>query len=128
MALAGRLLVMQPVLNRFLYAAQRLDHFGPQIARQQRQHVLAAHLGAQRQRFRREQLVEGLDIQFGALELGPGILVMIDGVGAPDDVGRQPALALEPRESLERRSGEHPAEIPDHRLDHYFRMPRQCLS
>ena len=65
-------------LEARLDAAQRLDHFGTQIARQQRQHVLAAHFGAQRQQFRREQLVERLDIQFGPLELGPGILVMIE--------------------------------------------------
>ena len=101
-ALAGRLLVMQPVLNR-LDAPERLDHLGPQVSRQQRQHVLAADLGAERQRFGGEQPVEGFDIHFGALEFRPGILPMIGGIGAPDDIGGQPALALEPRKRLERR-------------------------
>src|SRR5258705_3177244 len=43
---------------------------------------------------------------------------MITGIGAPDDVGGQPSFGLETCKSLERRGGEHPAEIPDHRLDH----------
>ena len=42
-------------------------------------------------------------IDLGALEFRPGILVVIGGVGAPDDIGGQPALALEPRKRLERR-------------------------
>src|SRR5262245_17200839 len=45
---------------------------------------------------------------------------MVRGVGAADDVGRQPALAFEPCKRLERRRRQHPAEIPDHRLDHHF--------
>ena len=110
---------MQPVLNLRLHALERLDHFGPQIARQQRQHVLAANLGAQRQRFGREQFVEGFDVDFGALELRPGVFQMVGGVGAPDDVGGQPALGLIPRKRLERRGGQHAAEIPDHCLDHH---------
>ena len=101
-ALAGRLLVMQPVLNLALIRLQRLDHFGPQIALQERQHVAAAHLGAERQRLRGKELVEGLDVDFGAFEFRPGVFQMIGGVGAADDVGGQSALGLEPREGLER--------------------------
>ena len=94
---------MQPVLSRCLDAPQRLDHLGPQISRQQRQDVLAADLRAQRQRFGGEQPVEGLNVDLGALEFRPGIFVVIVGVGAPDDIGGQPALALEPRKGLEWR-------------------------
>ena len=79
-----------------LDALQRLDHFRPQVARQQRQHLAPANLGAERQRFRREQLIERLDIDLGALEFRPGIFQVIGGVGAPDDVGGQPAFGLEP--------------------------------
>src|SRR5262245_7046327 len=43
---------------------------------------------------------------------------MVGRVGAADDVGGQAALALEPRERLERRRRQHTAKIPDHRLDH----------
>ena len=89
-------------LEPHLHALERLDHFGPQIARQQRQHVLAANRRAQCQRFGREQFVEGFDVDFGALEFGPGVFQMIGGVGAPDDVGGQPALGLIARKRLER--------------------------
>ena len=51
---------------------------------------------------------------------------MVGGVGAADDVGGQPALGLEPRKSLERRGSQHPAEIPDHCLDHHS-LPFQCV-
>jgi hypothetical protein len=34
----------------------------------------------------------------------------------------QAALGLEPAEGLERRGGEHPAEVPDHRLDRHARL------
>ncbi len=94
---------MQPVLSLAFTRSQRFHHLGPQIARQQRQHVLAPDLRAERARFGREQFVEGVDVDFGALEFRPGVFQMIGGVGAADDVGRQPALALEPREGLERR-------------------------
>ena len=77
---------MQPVLNFGLDALERLDHFGTQIALQQGQHVLAAHLGAERAGFGREQRVEGIDIDLGALEFRPGVLEMIGGIGAADDV------------------------------------------
>ncbi len=103
-----------------LHKSQSLNHLGAQIARQQRQDVLASNLRAQRQRFRREQPVEGLDVHFGAFEFCPGILPMVGGVGAPDNIGGQPAFVLETRKGLERRGGEHPAEVPDHRSDHYF--------
>ncbi len=96
MALAGRLLVMQPVLNLCLDALQRLDHLGAQIALKQRQHLAAAHFGAERARFLREQMIERVDVDLGALELGPGVFQMIGGVGAPDDVDGQAALGLEP--------------------------------
>src|SRR4030088_530176 len=43
---------------------------------------------------------------------------MVGRVGAPDNIGGQPAFGLEPRERLERRGREHPAEIPDHCFDH----------
>jgi len=60
----------------------------------------------------------------GAFELGPGIFQMIGGIGAPDDVGgkpRSPRTAQTPR----RRSGQHPAEIPDHCFDHHS-LPMVC--
>jgi hypothetical protein len=102
MALAGRLLVMQP-----------------QIADEQRQHLPPPDLGAaERERLLGEQPIEGLDIDLRALESGPGVLQMIGGVGAADDVDGEAALTLEARERLERRGGQHAAEIPDHRLDH----------
>ena len=68
---------MQPVLNCAFTRRECLDHLGPQIPRQQRQDVLAANLGAERQRFRGEQLIEGFDVHLGALEFRPGILVMV---------------------------------------------------
>ena len=102
-----------------IHTRERLDHFRPQIAREQRQYILAADLRAQRHRFRGEQPIEGLDIDFGALEFRPGVFQMIGGVGAPDDVGGQSALGLIPCKRLERRGGQHAAEIPDHCLDHH---------
>jgi hypothetical protein len=103
---------MQPVLNC------AFTRFRPQIAREQRQHVLAANFGAQHPGLGREQLVEGVDVDLCALELRPCVFEVVGSVGAPDDVGGQPALGLEPRKRLERRSGQHPTEIPDYRLDH----------
>ena len=47
-------------------------------------------------------MIEGLDIDLGALELRPGIFQMIGGVGAADDVDGQAALFLETGERLER--------------------------
>ncbi len=108
---------MQPVLNCALMRFERLDHLGTQIALKQRQHVAAAHLRAERARFLGEQLVEGVDIDLGPLELGPGVFQMIGGVGAPDDVDGQTALGLVPRERLERRARQHAAKIKDHSLD-----------
>ena len=69
-----------------LDALQRLDHFRAQVAGEQRQHVLAADLGAERLRFRREQRIECVDADLGAFELGPGVVEMVGGVGAADDV------------------------------------------
>jgi len=69
-------------------------------------------------RFRGEGLVETVEIELGALEFGPGIVQMIGAVDPPDQIGRQALLALIAGEGFERRGGEHPAEIPDHRLDH----------
>ena len=54
----------------------------------------------------------------GALEFRPGVFQMIGGVGVADDVDGKAALLLETRKGLEGRGGQHPAEIPDHRLDH----------
>ena len=56
------LLVMQPVLRLRLDAAQRLDHLGAEIAGQQRQHVLARNVMAERLGFLGESLVEAVDI------------------------------------------------------------------
>ncbi len=111
-----------------LHALQRLDHFRAQVAGKKGQNVLAANLCAQRQRFDREQFVEGFDIDLGAFELRPGVFQMVGGVGAPDDIGRQPALGLESRKRLEGRSGQHPAEVPDHSLDHYSLPERNALG
>jgi hypothetical protein len=58
-------------------------------------------LRAQRQRFRREQLIERLDVDFGALEFRPGIFPMVARIGAPDDIGRQTAFGLKSRKGLE---------------------------
>jgi len=44
---------------------------------------------------------------------------MVARVGAPDDIGGQPALDLELRKRLEGRGSEHAAKIPDHCLDHH---------
>src|SRR5581483_12224814 len=96
------------------------DHFGPQVAGKQRQDILAPDLGAQRERFLRKQSVEGLDVHLGAFELRPGILEMVDGVGASNDIGGQAAFGLETGECLKGRGRQHAAEIPDHCFKHCF--------
>ncbi len=78
---------MQPVLSLVLMPLERFHHLRPQIPRKQRQYVLASNFRAERPRFRREQPVEGFDVDFGPLEFRPGILQMIGGIGAPDDIG-----------------------------------------
>ena len=83
----GQVIGDAPGLELCPDAPERLDHLGPQVARQQRQDVLAPDLGAERERFSREQLVKGFEVHFGALEFRPGILPMIVGIGAPDDIG-----------------------------------------
>src|ERR1700709_847759 len=52
---------------------------------------------------------------------------MIGRIGATDDVGGQAAFPLVPRKGLERRGGQHPAKIPDHRIDH-SRRPLKTLG
>jgi hypothetical protein len=54
-----------------LYPPQCLDHFGPEVPRQQRQHVAASYLNAERARFGGKQLVKGFGIDFRSLEFGP---------------------------------------------------------
>ena len=103
-----------------LDAPERLDHFRPQIAGQQRQYVLAADFSPQRQQLRRKQPVEGLDIHLGPFEFRPGVLQMIGCVGAADDVGGQAALGLEASERLKRRGRQYAAKVPDYRFQHRF--------
>ncbi len=79
MALAGRLLVMQPVLN--LAAVRRsASTISGRSLPTTAAGLLTADLRAQLQRFRREQFIECLDIDFGALELRPGIFPVVVGV------------------------------------------------
>jgi hypothetical protein len=99
--------------------AQRRDHGGADVAGEQRQHVAAAHLGAERAGLLGKQSVERVDVDLGALEFRPSILQVIGRVGAADDVGRQAALALETGKGLEGRGGDHPAEVENHGFDHH---------
>src|SRR2546421_8726223 len=99
---------------------QLFDHLRPKISCEQRQNLFASNLRTERQRFGREQLIECFKVDLGALEFRPGILQMIGGISAPNDIKGQPAFALKPRKSLERRGGQHTAEIPDYCLDHPF--------
>ena len=87
MALAGRLLVMHPVLSSVPIRLSASTISGRRSPDQQRQDVLASNLRAERERFGREQLIEGFKIHFRALEFRPGIFQMIARVGAPDNIG-----------------------------------------
>ena len=114
---------MQPVLNLALMRLSASTISGRRSPCSSGSTSLPRTSAPSARRFGGEQLVEGLDIDLGALEFRPGVFQMIGGVGAADDVGGQAALALEPRKGLERRGGQHPAEIPDHRLDHHSLKP-----
>jgi hypothetical protein len=46
-------------------------------------------------------LIERFKVDFAALEFCPGVFPMIVGVGAPDNIGGQAALYLEPGKCLE---------------------------
>src|SRR3954462_7749553 len=61
-------------------------------------------------------MIERVDVDLGALELGPCVFQMIGGVGAPDDVDGQATLCLEPRERLKWRTRQHAAKIKNHSL------------
>ena len=120
-ALAGRLLVMQPVLNLALTRVSASTISGRRSPDSSGNTSRPRTSAPSAQQFRGEQLIEGLDVDLGALEFRPGVFEMIGGIGAPDDIGGQPALGLEPGKRLERRGGEHAAKIPDYRLDHHSR-------
>jgi hypothetical protein len=120
---------MQPVFMR----AQRLDHLGPDLAGQQRQHVGTAHLVPERTALDGEGLVEGLDPELAALELGPRVVVRVGRVDGAQEVRGQAAGGLVARERLEGARRDHAAEVPDDGLDvaHRFtcsrEKPASCL-
>ena len=64
-------------------------------------------------------ILEAGGVDLVALEEGPGVVVGVGGVHPADEVPGQAVLLLQPVEGLERRGGEHPAEIPDHSLDRH---------
>ena len=117
-AVGGQIVGDAAGLAVLFHAAQRLDHFGTRIASQKRHDIAAPHFSAQRQGFGGEEVVERLKIDLGAFKLRPRILEMIGRVGAADDVHRQAARRLEPREGFERRGGEYTAEIKNDRFNH----------
>jgi hypothetical protein len=67
--------------------------------------------------FLEKELVETRGVDLVALEQRPGVVVVVGRVDPADQVLRQAPFRLEAVEGLERRGGEDPAEIPDHRLD-----------
>ena len=68
---------------------------------QQRQHVGSAHLVAGGDRLGAKELVEFGMGDFGALEFRPGVLEVVVRIDHANEILRQAALVLEPREGLE---------------------------
>ena len=85
---------------------------------QQTENIAARHIMSERLGLGGEERVETLKIDFGTLELRPGIFVDVGRVDAADQIFGQTALGFIPVESLERRGRDDAAKIPDHRFDH----------
>jgi hypothetical protein len=102
-----------------LAGLQRRQHPRPQVAIEQGQDVGPAHGVTQARGLLQEQRVETGGVDLGALEAGPGVGVGIGRIDRADEVVGQATLDLITPEGLERRGGEHAAEIPDHRLDRH---------
>ena len=101
---------------------ERCHHARADVAGQQRQHIAAAYVMAQRCGFGGKGGIEAIGIELVAFQPCPGIAVGIDAVDAADDIVRQAALRLVAVEGIERRRGDDAAEIPQHRLDRHARL------
>jgi hypothetical protein len=97
-------------------AAQRLDHLGADLAGQQPHHVATGHLVAERAAFVGERGIEGLQAEFAALQLGPGVVMRIGRIDGAQEILGQAARRLVAGECLEGTGRDHTAEIPDHCL------------
>ena len=109
---AGRLVPGGPHL------VERGDHLRAHLAGQQRQHVGAGHLVAERRRLLGERHVELGVVELGALQPGPRVDVGIGGVHRSDEVERDPPLPLVVPEGLEGAGEDDAAEVPQYRSDH----------
>jgi hypothetical protein len=104
-------------------AAQGLDHLGPELAAQPRQHGVAVDPVAGGRGLRLEQLDEARQVDLAALQAGPGVGVGVGGVEPADQPRREPGVGLVASERLERAREDDPAEVEDDRA-YRHRIPR----
>src|SRR6185295_6786009 len=73
-----------------------------------------------------ENPVEAVHVDIRALELCPGIVLVVGGIDLADRADGNAALALIVGKSFERRGGEDAAKVPNHSFDHV--IPRRHPS
>ena len=103
--------------KRFLAAPERLHHPWPHGSAQHLDDPPAGHGMAAGARLFLEQPVELVEAHRCGLEPCPGVRLGIPGVDRADEVLREPLFGFIAIEGIERRTGQHAAEIPDYGLD-----------
>ncbi len=104
------------------------DHLGTDLAGEPLEHETTVDLVAERARLCGPPCRKGVDADFVAFQLRPGVVVRIGGVDGADETRGKPLFGLEAGERLERAGRDDAAEIEHHRAYLHPLLPGPPVS